>query len=114
MRIVKGLMVLAAVVLLTGCSDEINEDKPIAQVEAEAAKMKPEKLKAKVAEYEALLAEKSAGVKDIEKQIKELSISELMGDKANSLKAEMSSLTTSLDKLGKQMDVYAKELAAKQ
>lgn len=114
MRIVKGLMVLAAVALLSGCSDEINEDKPVAQVQAEAAKMKPEKLQAKVAEYEVLLAEKAAGIKDIEKQIKELSISELMGEKAKSLKAEMGALTTSLDKLRKQMEAYAKELAANQ
>lgn len=114
MRIVEGWMVLVAVVLLAGCSDEINEDKPIAQVQAEAAKMKPAKLQGKVAGYEALLAEKAAGIRGIEKQIKELSIPELMGEKSKSLKAEMGALTTSIDKLGKQMEVYAKELAAKQ
>ncbi len=101
-----------AVLVLAGCSNEIDENKPMETVKVEASKMKPEALKAKVAQYEALIAEKTAGIDGIKQQLKDLSISDLMGEKAKTLKAEMSGLTTSLEKLNDQMAVFVGELTA--
>jgi outer membrane murein-binding lipoprotein Lpp len=114
MKRFQGLLVLMAVFMLAGCSSEIDENKPMETVRVEASKMKPEALKAKVAQYEALIAEKTAGIDGIKQQLKDLTISELMGEKAKTLKEEMSGLTASFEKLSDQMAVFAKELAAAQ
>ncbi len=103
---------LAAALVLAGCSSEIDENKPVEMVKVEASKMKPEALKEKIAEYQGLIAEKQTGIKGIETKIKNLSISDLMGEQARTLKAEMGDLTASLEKLSAQMAVFADELAA--
>jgi hypothetical protein len=63
--------------------------------------------------YEAAISEKSKEVQALAAKVKEIPLTELMGDKAKALKDDVSKLTTSMDKLKDQMAVYAKELAAK-
>jgi len=106
-----GLMALMVAAVLTGCgADGVDENKPIKQVAAEAAKMGQEKLQSMVTECESLIAEKAAALEGFETQIKELSISELMGEKAKTIKTETKNLATSLDTLKEQLAVYVKEL----
>lgn len=103
-------MVVVAVALLAGCSKEIDENKPIGQVKMEASKMKPAAVQKMIGCYEPLIAEKAARIEGIKKQVKDLSISELMGEKAKTLHVELRDLTASLGALQKQMAVYAEEL----
>jgi hypothetical protein len=114
MRWFKGLLSLVVVAVLSGCggSGGIDENKPIDQVAAEAAEMSKEKLQGVVAEYEGLISEKAEQLKGLEAQIKDLSISELMGEKAKTIKEDTKTLSTSLSKLKDQMEVYAKQLSS--
>jgi len=108
-----GLVALMVAAVLTGCGDSgVDENKPIEQVAVDAAKMGQEKLQSRVTECESLIAEKAAALKGFEAQIKELSISELMGEKAKTIKTETKNLTTSLNTLKERLAVYAKELSS--
>ena len=49
---------------------------------------------------------------DLKAKVKEIPLSELMGEKAKTMKAELGEITTSLDKLKDQLEVYAKELSS--
>ena len=112
MNCYRGLLVLLVAVVLTGCGGgEIDENKPMDQVAADAAKMSKEKLQNMVAEYERLIAEKTQTLKGLEDQIKDLPVSELMGEKAKTIKEETKNLAESLSKLKEQLAVYAKELS---
>jgi len=113
MKVYNGLMALLVAAVLTGCGGgEIDENKPMDQVAAEAAKMSKEKLQNMVAEYESLIAQKAEELKSLEAQIKNLPVSELMGEKAATIKEETKTLAASLSKLKEQLAVYAKELSA--
>lgn len=114
MKRFKGLAALLVAAVLTGCggSGGIDENKPIDQVAAEAAEMSQEKLQSMVAEYEGLIAEKTEALKGLEAQIKDLPISELMGEKAKTIKEETKTIATSLSKLKDQLAVYAKQLSS--
>lgn len=114
MKMYKGFLVLLAAVLIAGCGGSaVDETKPLAQVEYEASKMKPVKLQEMVGLYEAAITEKTASMESITAELKDLSISDLMGEKAKTLKAEVDTLTVSLKTLKDHLAVYAKELDAK-
>jgi hypothetical protein len=107
-----GLMLAA---MLTGCggSGGIDENKPVSQVAADAQKMTQADLQKMVAKYDAAIAEKSKELQALAAKVKEIPLTELMGEKAKTLKGDMNKITTSIDKMKDQMAVYAKELAAK-
>jgi hypothetical protein len=109
------LVGLVLVAMLTGCggSSGIDENKPVSQVAADAQKMTQADLQKMVAKYEAAVAEKGKELEALTAKIKEIPLTELMGDKAKALKGDISEITTSMGKLKDQMAVYAKELAAK-
>jgi Skp family chaperone for outer membrane proteins len=110
-----GLLVgLVLVSMLAGCGNKIDENKPIDQVAADAAKMGQAELQKMVDTYQAAIADKSKEVEALMAKVKEIPISEMMGDKAKALKDDVGELKTSVDKLKDQMAVYAKELSAKQ
>jgi predicted small lipoprotein YifL len=106
-----GMMLVA---MLTGCGGKaIDENKPADQVAADAAKMSQAELQKMVSKYEAAIAEKGKEIEALTAKVKEIPLTELMGDKAKTLKGDIGQVTTSLGKLKDQMAVYAKELAAK-
>jgi len=108
---IAGLILVA---MLTGCGGKaIDENKPIDQIAAEAAQMGQAELQKMVEKYEAALAAKGQEVDALKEKIKEIPLTEMMGEKAKSLKDDLSEITTSLSRLKDQMAVYAKELAAK-
>jgi len=114
MKVHQGFLALVATLLLAGCggNSKIDEDKPIDQVSAEAAKMGKEDLQKVVDQYEPLVAEKVAELGALKGQLKDLSISELIGEKAKEMKADLGGITTSLDKLKEQLAVYTKALSS--
>jgi Skp family chaperone for outer membrane proteins len=105
-------LVLAAI--LTGCGGSgIDENKPVSQVAADAQKMTQADLQKMVAKYDAAIAEKSKELEALAAKVKEIPLTELMGEKAKTLKGDMSKVTTSIGKLKDQMAACAKELSAK-
>lgn len=115
MKKVYGLLVGSLLVaVLAGCGGSgIDENKPVSQVAADAQKMTQADLQKMVSKYEAAIAAKGKEVESLTAKIKEIPLTELLGDKAETLKGDISKVTTSIGKLKDQMAVYAKELAAK-
>jgi Skp family chaperone for outer membrane proteins len=107
-----GLMIVA---MLTGCggSSTIDENKPVSQIAADASKMGQAELQTMVTKYEAAIAGKGKEVEALMAKVKEIPLTEMMGDKAKTLKDDISKVKTSIDKLKDQMAAYAKELASK-
>lgn len=112
MKIFNGMIALTVcAALLSGCGGGgVDEEKSVEQVTAEAADMSRAKLQKMVDQYESAVAEKQADVEALNAQLKELSISDLMGEKAKTLKSELGDLTTSLNTLKDHLSVYAKQL----
>ena len=109
--VLAGLMMVA---MLTGCGgSKIDENKPIDQVAADAAKMGQAELQKMIDTYQAAIADKSKDVEALMAKVKEIPLTEMMGDKAKALKDDVGKIKSSLDKLKDQMAVCAKELAAK-
>ena len=108
-----GLMVLMTAGMLAGCGDSgVDENTPVEQVAAEAAQMGQAELQKMVDKYEGLIADKAAELDGLKAQLKELSVSELMGEKAKTLKTDLGNITSSIDNLKDQLAVYVKELKA--
>lgn len=106
-----GLMLVA---MLTGCGGKgLDENKPIDQVAADAAKMSQAELQKMADKYEVVIAQKGKELDALKAKIKDIPITEMMGDKAKMLKDDVSKIVASTSKLKDQMAVYAKELAAK-
>lgn len=105
---------LVLISMLAGCGgSKIDENKPIDQVAADAAKLGQADLQKMVDKYQAAIADKSKDVEALMAKVKEIPITEMMGEKAKMLKSDVGELKTSMDKLKDQMAVYAKELAAR-
>ncbi|MBI9020447.1 MAG: hypothetical protein JEZ10_04240 [Verrucomicrobia bacterium] len=117
MKMCKGVMVLAVMALFAGCSGGgsggVDENKPIGQVATEAAAMGQAELQKMVDKYESVIADKVSELEALKEKVKEIPMTELMGEKAKALKADLGEITASLSKLKDQLSVYAKELAAK-
>jgi ribosomal protein L29 len=112
MKVLKWLFALMAAALIAGCGGGVDETKSVEQVKIEASEMSQAKLRKTVAEYETVIAEKASELDALNAQLKELSISELMGEKAKTLKTELGDLSTSLSTLKDHLGVYAKQLEA--
>lgn len=110
----KGFLGVVVALLLAGCGGSVgvDENKSMDQVAADAAKMGKADLQVMVDQYESAVAEKVSELDALKVQVKEIPLSELMGEKAKTMKAELGDITTSLGKLKDQMAVYAKELSS--
>ena len=104
---------LLAAGLMCGCGENIDENKPIADVQAEAAKLDAKQLEAKVEACKKFLEAKKAEADELARKISEIPLKDMLGEEAKGLKAEASAIAESVKKVTAQMDAYAKELKNK-
>lgn len=109
------LAVMLSGVLVAGCSSKASVDvnRPVAEIAAEAKTMAVAELKKVIAQYQPLIEAKKNDIAALQSKIKEIPVTQLLGEEAKKLKGEISSLTTSLNALVDRMNVYVKELQAK-
>jgi len=106
-----AVLLPVAMVLVGGCGGGgASEDKPMDQVKTDAAKMNADQLKAKVAEFTKAIDAKKADLEGVQAKIKDLQVSELMGEKAKALNAEAAKITESIGKLAERMKVYQDQM----
>lgn len=96
-----------------GGSGGVSENKPIAEVQAEAQTMSADQLKAVVQKYEAAIQAKQADIEKVQAKIKEIPLTELLGEEAKKLKDDVTQIGSSLKNLSERMAVYADSLKAK-
>ncbi len=107
---VLGCVVLA---LLAGCITGSGGGSPeLDQLTTEAATMGKADLEAMVAKYMGLLADKVDVLSALKTKLKEIPLTEMMGEKTTSLKQDVSETTTLISQLKDKLAVYANALKA--
>ena len=109
-----GFLVLFLGIGMPGCSkDSADENKPVSDVKAEADKMDVAKLKSMAAQYKDAILAKQGEIDKIAAKIKEIPITEALGEEAKGLKSEIEDLNTSLKALKERLGVYVDKLKEK-
>jgi len=109
-RVVLCIAIAGCVLGLGGCGKKADENKPVADVQAEASKMNVEQLKAKAMEYKDAIVAKKADIEKVAAKLKEIPITEQMGTEAKALQADITNLTNSVSALTERFQIYYNKL----
>ena len=108
--------ILAPVILicfvLAGCGG-VSEDRPIAEVKAEAAKMASKDLQAMVDKYKKAIESKNEALKKLKDKLSKVPVTEIMADEAKALKGDIDGVAKSIKALSDRLNVYVRELNVK-
>jgi outer membrane murein-binding lipoprotein Lpp len=116
MRKVTGVVaaLLMASVFVAGCGNKASETKPIAEVQSEAKTMNASQLEKMVNTYKAAVEAKEVQIKALQEKIKTIPVTQLLGDEAKAVKDDIVKLSGSVRALTERMNIYSKEMQAKQ
>ncbi len=92
---------------------KVDESAPVSEVKTEAETMDVAKLRATALAYRETIVAKKAELEKLAAQLKEIPVTDLLGEKAKQLKANVDSLTQSIDALKERFDVYYAKLKEK-
>ncbi len=106
---VAALVVLA----LAGCGKKADENRPIADVKAEAEKMDTGQLQAMATRYKQALEAKTTELDKIMAKLKEIPITKQLGGEAEALKADIDDLNKSVSALKERFQIYYDKLKEK-
>jgi len=98
---------------LTGCAKKADEKKPISEVRAEAEKMSVDELRSMALKYKEAIMAKRADVAKITAELKEIPVTEMLGEEAKGLKADIDNLNESVSALKARFDIYYDTLKEK-
>lgn len=99
--------------MLAGCGDGVDESKTPDQIKQEIASWDAAKVQKTIDEYTRVIEAKSGELAKKMDELKEIPISEQLGEKAKGLQGEIANITKSLDKLKDNMAAYVEGLKAK-
>ena len=108
-----AVVLCLALVCLVGCGSGADENKPISEVTAEAQGMDASGLQKQVDAYTAAIVAKNSEIEKLTAKKSEIPLTELLGDEAKALAADIKKLMDSSKALKERMAVYAKELKKK-
>ncbi|MHC4147870.1 MAG: hypothetical protein ACYSR5_00135 [Planctomycetota bacterium] len=98
---------------LAGCGKKADESKPVSEVKAEAEKMSAEKLRDMALAYKDAIEAKKGDVEKITAKLKEIPVTQMLGDEAKGLKADIADLNKSVSALKERFNVYYSKLKEK-
>jgi septal ring factor EnvC (AmiA/AmiB activator) len=104
---------LALLLALFGCGNGADTTTPVAELEQEAETLSVEDLKAKASAYQDMIAEKMQSLEPITEKLKEIPLTEQMGDEAKALQADIKDLQDELGDLKERLQVYLDALKEK-
>ena len=115
MKLLKRILpVVVMACFLIGCGGGgVSEDKPISEIATEVKTMTEAQIKSVVQKYESAIAGKKKEIDAIKAKLKEIPMTQMLGEEAKTLKSEISEVTTSLKALTDRLSVYAKALEEK-
>jgi predicted nucleic acid-binding Zn-ribbon protein len=113
-----GAGAVAVAVTLSGCgksqeAGKVDLNKPVEQVKTEAASLDTAALQQQVDAYQKEITAKKGELAALEKKIKDIPVTQLLGEEASKLKKEAGNLTTALSGLSDRLNVYSAELKKK-
>ena len=92
---------------------DIDLEKAVADLKAEAAKMDVESLTSVAMKYKDVIMEKQAALKPLLDKLAAIPLAEKMGDEAKALTADIKKLTDAMTPLKDRLDVYVDAIKAK-
>jgi hypothetical protein len=107
------VIMLAAMLAVCGCGKKADANKPIDQVKAEAEKMDVAQLRDMAMKYKDTIAAKAEQIKAESLKLKDIPLTEMMGDKAKAINATVDELKKTVDALTERFQVYLDELKKK-
>ncbi|MCJ7778928.1 MAG: hypothetical protein MUP16_11525 [Sedimentisphaerales bacterium] len=117
MKTVKGVTICAlfavCTLVLFGCGSKADENKPVSEVKAESEKMDTSQLRAKAEVYKNAIMAKKGEVEKVTAKLKEIPVTELLGEKTKNLKADIENLNKSVNALKERFEVYYQKLKEK-
>ena len=96
-----------------GCGQKADENKPMSEVKAEAEKMDTSGLRTMAMNYKEAITAKKGEVDKIIAKLKEIPLTEMLGEEAKGLKADIDNLNKSASALKERFDVYYEKLKEK-
>lgn len=112
-RVVLLALVCAFTMSFAGCSKKADENKPLDQVKAEAEKMSVADLRSTAMAYKDAIAAKVEEVQKEGLKLKDVPLTEMLGDKAKTIKAKVDELQKSVSALTERYKTYLDELKKK-
>ncbi len=91
----------------------VDEAKPVSEVKTQAETMDTTQLRATALAYKEIIVAKKAELEKLAGQLKEIPVTDLLGEKAKLLKTDIDSLTKSIDALKERFDVFYAKLKEK-
>jgi len=118
MRIVKGISICAVVAIcflvLHGCGGKkADANKPISEAKAEAEKMDVGQLRNMAMAYKEAIVAKKVDLDKVAAKLKEIPVTELLGEKAKNLKTDIENLNKAVNALKERFEVYYQKLKEK-
>jgi len=107
------LLLLLCTLTLFGCGQKADEDKPISEVKAEAEKMDTAQLRSMALQYKKAIVAKTAEVGNLAAKLKDIPVTEMMGDEAKQIKEELNNINNSVTALKDRFTVYYNKLKEK-
>jgi polyhydroxyalkanoate synthesis regulator phasin len=101
---------------VVGCGpakQEADENKPISEVKAEAAKMNTSQLRGMALAYKEAITAKTSEVDKVASKIKDMPVGEMLGDEMKKLKADLDALNKSISALQERYKIYYDKLKEK-
>ena len=105
-----SVLAAACVIAMSGCGGSADPDRPISEVKAEAASLDVDGLRAMAAKYKDAIVAKQGDMEKLAAKLKEIPLTEMLGEEAKDLKGEVESLTKSVKALKQRFEVYYDKL----
>ena len=110
----RHIIALVPLAFLIGCGGGgADTSTPVAELEQEAETMTVEDLKAKASSYKEAIASKMQELEPLKEKLKDIPLTQQMGDEAKALQEEISALSEDLGALQDRLPVYLDALKEK-
>jgi molecular chaperone GrpE (heat shock protein) len=104
-----SLLVMCSIAV-SGCGQKADEEKPMSEVKAEAEKMNTNDLRAAAMKYKEAIVAKKGDLEKLTTKLKEIPMTEMLGEQAKGLKADIDNLNKSISALKERFNVYYEKL----
>jgi uncharacterized lipoprotein YehR (DUF1307 family) len=112
--VIVGLLVGGFMLSFAGCGGKkADETKPMSEVKAEAEKMSGADLRVMALAYKNAIVAKKAEVDKTAAKVSEIPVTELLGEEAKKLKADLENVKKSVSALSERFQVYHDKLKEK-
>lgn len=103
-------LMLPIALILGGCGGGADVEISVADAEQESTSMSVDDLKAKASEYKAAIATKLEQIEPLTAKLKEIPLTQQMGDEAKALQADIAAINEDVAALKERLNVYLEAL----